>query len=311
MKRTIFITGVGSGIGLSTAALFAQAGWNVVGTVRRFDEPHPLADRPDVRLLRLDVTDSAGVERTAREAIAAFGRIDVVVNNAGYFQMGALESTTMEQVRRQFETNVFGVIAVTQAFLPHLRTQGFGMLVNVASSSAENGYPFGSVYSATKGCIASLTEALNVELDPIGVQAKAVFPGLHATRIFTKVDVAAQPPSAYLPLLRAFLRQQRSVRGSHPDVVAKVIWTAVHDGRADRVRYYAGPDATMIPTAKRLLGHSGYWSFFRRTLLHGPGPLLARFMPQGDTPVEVGANVLALQCQLPDGGGDAVRAASE
>lgn len=294
MAKTIFITGVSSGIGAATARLFAEKGWNVVGTVRRPADAEPWQDRPNVRILTLDVTDRDAVATVAPEAMSIFGRVDVVVNNAGYFQMGPLETSTMDQIRAQFETNVFGLISVTKAFLPHLRAQGSGLFINVASTSAENGYPFGSVYSSTKGAVALLTEALNVELAAVGLNAKAVFPGLHATRIFTKVDMAEGVPEGYRALLRRFVQMQGSVRGSAPEVSAEVIWTAATDGKDDRVRYYAGPDATSIPRAKRLMGGASYWRFFRRTLLQGPGFLTRMMTPQGTAAVEFGENVLQL-----------------
>ena len=295
MAKTIFITGVSSGIGAATARLFAERGWNVVGTVRRPADAEPWQDRPNVRILTLDVTDPEAVAAAAGAAFSAYGRIDVVVNNAGYFQMGPLETSTMDQIRAQYETNVFGLIGVTKAFLPHLRAQGSGLFINVASTSAENGYPFGSVYSSTKGAVALLTEALNVELAAVGLTAKAVFPGLHATRIFTKVDMAESVPEGYRSLLRQFVRMQGSVRGSAPEVSAKVIWTAATDGKDDRARYYAGPDATSIPSAKRLMGTAGYWRFFRGTLLEGPGWLTRLMTPQGTAAVEFGENVRQLE----------------
>lgn len=294
MVGTIFITGTSSGIGQETARLFAGRGWSVVGTVRRMEDAAPLAGHPHMRILPLDVRDHGAVERIAGEALAAFGRVDAIVNNAGYFQMGPLETTTMEQVRAQFETNVFGAIAVTKAFLPHFRAQRSGTIVNVASISAENGYPFGSAYSASKAALAVLTEALAVELDGIGVRAKAVLPGLHATRIFTKVDVAASVPAEYRPLLSRFVAEQKAVRGGKPAVVAAAIWEAITDGRDDRVRYHAGPDAMTVARAKRLLGADAYWRFFRKALLRGPGALARRLAPQGDTAVEFGPNIEGL-----------------
>lgn len=295
MVKTIFITGVSSGLGAATARLFADRGWNVVGTVRRAEDGAQWRNRHNVRVLNLDVCDAEAVAGIADKAVAEFGRIDVVVNNAGYFQMGPLETSTMEQIRAQYETNVFGLIGVTKAFLPHLRAQGSGLFVNVASISAENGYPFGSVYSSTKAAVATLTEALNVELAPVGLNAKAVLPGLHATRIFTKIDLAASVPDGYRSLLQRFIKTQQSVRGSEPEVVAKVVWKAVTDGRDDRVRYYAGPDATSVPLAKRVLGAAGYWRFFRKTLLRGPGVLTRLMMPQGKAKVEFGENLYRLQ----------------
>lgn len=295
MAKTIFITGVSSGIGAAAARLFSNKGWNVVGTVRRAEDGTLWNDHKNVRILNLDVTDAESVAGIADMAFAAFGRIDVVVNNAGYFQMGPLETSTMEQIRAQYETNVFGLIGVTKAFLPRLRAQGSGLFINIASISAENGYPFGSVYSSTKGAAATLTEALNVELAAVGLNAKAVLPGLHATRIFTKIDVAPSVPEGYRPLLRRFIKMQQSVRGSEPKVAAKVIWTAATDGRENRVRYYAGPDATSVPLAKRLIGAAGYWRFFRRTLLNGPDALTRLMTPQGRAKVEFGENLYRMQ----------------
>ena len=295
MVKAIFITGVSSGIGAAAVRLFADKGWNVVGTVRRTEDGTLWNDHKNVRILKLDVTDAESVAGIADKAFAAFGRIDVVVNNAGYFQMGPLETSTMEQIRAQYETNVFGLIGVTKAFLPRLRAQGSGLLINVASISAENGYPFGSVYSSTKGAVATLTEALNVELAAVGLNAKTILPGLHATRIFTKIDIAPSVPEGYRPLLRQFIKMQQSVRGSEPEVVAKVIWTAVTDGRENRVRYYAGPDATYVPLAKRLMGAAGYWRFFRKTLLNGPDALTRLITPQGRAKVEFGENLYRMQ----------------
>ena len=295
MLKTIFITGVSSGLGAATARLFADKGWNVVGTVRRAEDVTPWHDRHNVRVLILDVTDAVAVSVIADKAFAEFGRIDVVVNNAGYFQMGPLETSTMEQIRAQYETNVFGLIGVTKAFLPCLRAQGSGLFINIASISAENGYPFGSVYSSTKAAVATLTEALNIELAPVGLNAKAVLPGLHATRIFTKIDVAGSVPDGYRALLKQFINMQQAVRGSEPEVVAKVVWTAVTDGRHDRVRYYAGPDATSVPLAKRFLGAAGYWRFFRKTLLQSPGLLTRLMTPQGKAKVEFGENLQRFQ----------------
>lgn len=295
MVSTIFVTGVSSGIGAATVKLFAEKGWNVVGTVRRLDDGSMWSGYSNVCVMKLDVTDPKAVAGISNHAVAAFGRIDVVVNNAGYFQMGPLESSTMEQIRAQYETNVFGLIGVTRAFLPHMREQGSGLFVNIASVSAENGYPFGSVYSSTKGAVMTLTEVLNVELVELGLNAKAVLPGLHATRIFTKVDVAPSVPEGYRPLLRRFINAQQSVRGSEPEVVARAVWNAATDGRHDRVRYYAGPDAVIVPIAKRLMGAAAYWRFFRKTLLKGPNLLTRLITPQGSAKVEFGENVRQMQ----------------
>lgn len=290
--KTIAITGTGSGLGHATARRFAQEGWNVVATVRKPADLSCFDGVPNVRTVLLDVSDRTSVERFGAEAVAQYGQLDALVNNAGYYQMGPLETSTADQVRAQFETNVFGLIAVTQAVLPHMRARRAGVIVNVSSISADNPYPFTAVYGASKAAVATLSESLNVELHGLGITVKAVFPGLHATRIFTKVDATTEVPLEYRPLMERFFQLQASVGGSPASVAADVVHRAVTDGRRDRVRYYAGPDATGIPAAKRLLGAQRYFSTVKRSILDGPGPVLRRLARSGSEPVEADLSVL-------------------
>jgi NAD(P)-dependent dehydrogenase (short-subunit alcohol dehydrogenase family) len=290
MSKTMFITGTNSGFGRATVELFADRGWNVVATVRKIEYIDMFQDRPNVRVLLLDMNDAAAISSVVAQAIREFGQIDVLVNNAGYFQMGPLESSTMEQIRAQFETNVFGLIALTKAFLPHFRANGTGTIINVSSLSAENGYPFAAAYSASKAAVAVLSEALNIELHGLGISVKTILPGQHATQIFTKIDAAETMPAAYQPLWSKFTEQQRAVKGSRAEGVAQAIYRAASDHQADRVKYFVGPDATLIPKLKRLLGQSRYFRFFKRSLLRQPNRWLMRLMPQGDTEVEVRLN---------------------
>jgi short-subunit dehydrogenase len=211
----------------------------------------------------------------------------VLINNAGYFQMGPLEASTMEQIRAQFETNVFAVIALTKALLPHFREQGTGTIINVSSLSADNGYPFAAVYSASKAAVAVLSEALHIELDGLGITVKTILPGQHATKIFTKIDGVDHIPTAYQALWTQFTRHQRAVKGGRPEAVAHAMYLAATDGRRDRLTYYVGPDATVIPKVKRLLGQARYFRFFKRSLLRQPSRLMTLLMPQGDVDVEV------------------------
>ncbi len=271
MKKTIVITGTSSGLGLATVEKFAREDWNVVATTR--DGSNPFPGNAAVKVFALDVTDAEAVAAFGPIAAAAFGRVDVLVNNAGYYQMGPMETSTMEQIRAQFETNVFGLIAVTKAFLPAMRAQRSGMIVNISSISAENGYPYTSVYGASKSAVVSLSESLNVELAPLGIVSKAVLPGTHATDIFTKIDFTEDFPAEYHPLMRRFLDAQTGLTGSPASSVADVIFTAVADGKNDKVRYFAGPDATSIPASKRLLGQDRYFATVKKAILNGPGRL--------------------------------------
>ena len=291
MAQTVFITGTNSGIGHAAVEFFAAQGWHVAATMRKMEHAAIFEHLENVKVFGLEVTDSEAVEEVAQDAITTFGKIDVLVNNAGYFQMGPLEASSMQQIRAQYDTNVFGLIEVTKAFLPHFRSRNAGLVINVSSVSAENGYPFVSAYASSKAAVLILTEALNIELESIGASAKAILPGTHATDIFTKIDIAENIPSEYRPQLEAFFEQQQEVKGSKPEVVAKRIYEAVTDGKRNKVRYFAGPDAQVIPSAKRLLGQDGYFRFFKNLALNGPSPLLKRLMPQGDTEVKVDLDV--------------------
>ncbi len=281
MVKTVIVTGANSGIGRATVELFAERGWNVIATMRRMELAALFSDRQTVSVMELDVAEPASIDAFSEQVLGAGTRIDVLVNNAGYLQLGALEATSMAQVREQFETNVFGLIGMTKAFLPHFRENGAGIVINVSSISAENGYPFASVYSASKAAVATLTESLNIELNAVGASAKAVLPGMHATRIFDRFVPSAQTPTAYTALFGRFNDILGSLKGSEPGVAAKAIFKAATDGSAASARYFCGPDATLVPHMKRLMGAAGYWKFFRNTMLNGPSALVRRLSPQG------------------------------
>lgn len=208
MKKTIVITGTSSGFGKAAVERFAGEGWNVVATVRKEADLKVHAGIADVKTLLLDVDDEGAAEAFARDAISAFGRVDALVNNAGYYQMGPVEASSMEQVHEQFQTNVFGLIALTKAFIPAFREQRSGVIVNLSSISADQGYPYTAIYAASKAAVAAFTEGLSIELSDFGVSAKAIFPGAHATRIFTKIDVADNVPEGYHPGMQRFFSAQ-------------------------------------------------------------------------------------------------------
>lgn len=279
MSKTIVITGTASGFGRTSVERFATEGWNVVATVRKEQDLAAHSDLENVTTLQLDVDDEAADEAFARRALEQFGRVDALVNNAGYYQMGPVEASSMDQIHRQFQTNVFGLMALTRAFLPIFREQRSGVIVNISSISADQGYPFTAVYSASKAAVAAFTEGLNVEMAGFGVSAKAIFPGQHATRIFTKVDNAEQIPADYTEAMQTFFAANTT--GSAPDVTADVIHEAVTDGKNGKVRYYSGPDAAIIPRAQQLLGRDWYWEEFRAANTGSPSELWSTLQPRG------------------------------
>jgi short-subunit dehydrogenase len=209
------------------------------------------------------------------------------VNNAGYYQMGPLEGTSMEQVHRQYQTNVFGIAALIKAFLPAFRAQRSGVVVNIASLTAEQGYPYNSVYASSKAAVAVLSESLNIELAEFGVIVRAILPGMSATRIFTKIDRGDSIPDAYQASIARFFASNSST-GSDPAVTADVIYRAVVDPDPTAVRYYSAPDSASIPRAKRILGADGYWQEFRSAVLGHPSDLWKTLMERpGSTPVDM------------------------
>jgi NAD(P)-dependent dehydrogenase (short-subunit alcohol dehydrogenase family) len=277
-EQTIVITGTASGFGHLSVRLFSEAGWNVVATVRKEADLNAHDDVKNVKTLLLNVDDEEADLAFGELALAQFGRVDALINNAGYFQSGPLEATTLDQVHRQFQTNVFGLIALNKAFIPILRKQRSGVIVNVSSISAEGGYPYTSVYEASKAAVAALSEGLHAELSGFGVSVKALFPGNMNTRIFSKVDRAEDVPEDYLAAWNTFA--SLNVVRSDPAITAAVMFRMVTDGDTKKVRYYSGPDGEAIPRVKQLLGQDWYWEEFSARNRGQSTPLWDALMPQ-------------------------------
>lgn len=284
--QTIVITGTSSGFGHIAVQRFAEAGWNVVATVRKPADLDTHADMNNVATLLLDVDDETADLAFGELAQAQFGRVDALINNAGYFQSGPLEATSMEQAHRQFQTNVFGLIALNKAFIPLFRQQRSGVIVNVSSISADGGYPYTSVYQASKAAVASLTEGLHAELAEFGVQVKALHPGSHETKIFTKVDRAQDVPADYAESAAKFA--SLNLVRSNPAITAEVMYRMVVDGDRKKIHYYSGPDSEAIPRVKQLLGQDWYLEELDARNRNTASPLWHALMPSpvatGDAP---------------------------
>ena len=243
--KTVLITGCSSGYGLETARHFQAMGWNVIATMRTpRDGILPKSDR--IRMLALDVTSQDSINA----ALGAAGPIDVLVNNAGIGAMGALEATSMAKTREIFETNTFGVIALTQAVIPHMRARRSGVIVNVTSSATLAPFPLVSVYTASKSAIEGFTGSLAHELRHFNVQAKLVEPGYGPETRFTQnsdvrwEDVIPEPYQPFAkPILDAFL-QPPAIFTTGADV-ADAVWRAAND-TSDQLRFPAGPDAVAL-----------------------------------------------------------------
>src|ERR1700744_1454487 len=177
MKKTVLITGTSSGFGKESAKLFQKNGWNVIATMRSPEKEEELTQLEDVWVTRLDVQDAGSIEKIITGGIDRFGRIDALVNNAGYALIGAFESATRDQIGRQYAVNVFGLMDVTQAILPHFRGNGGGAIINVSSFGGIVALPFCSLYNSSKFAVEGFSEALSQELAPHNIAVKLVEPG--------------------------------------------------------------------------------------------------------------------------------------
>ena len=206
------------------------------------------AFKPSDRMLvtRLDVQDTASIRSAVEAGLARFGRIDALVNNAGYGAYGSLEATPLDAIRRQFDVNVLGLLATIQAVLPHFRVNGGGTIVNISSMGGKIAFPLGTLYHGSKFAVEGLSEALRYELIPLGVRVKLVQPGVIRTDFggrsldFSNDETLVE----YQGLVQSFMNVMGPMMAtaSVPETIAEVVYEAVTDG-TDRLRYEAGADA--------------------------------------------------------------------
>lgn len=187
-SKTVLITGCSSGFGKQSAKLFQSKGWNVVATMRSPEKEADLGELENTLLCRLDVTDPQSIKEVVDKSLDAFGRIDVLVNNAGISGVGVFEQWDEGSIHGLFDTNVFGLMRVTKAVLPVMRRQREGTIINISSLAALIAFPFASVYSSAKFAVEGLTEALALEYAPFNISVKAIAPGSYETSLYTSMD---------------------------------------------------------------------------------------------------------------------------
>lgn len=245
--KTVMITGSSSGYGLETARHFLAQGWNVIATMRKPNaEVLPRSER--LRVVALDVTD----EQSIAAALEASGPIDVLVNNAGIGVVGAFEATPMSHIRKVFDTNTFGAMAMTQAVLPLFREQNSGVVVNVTSSATLAPMPLAAAYTASKMAIEGFTGSLAHELAAFNIRVKLVEPGYAPTTRFSHnsvLNIDDLIPPAYQsfaqPIFAAYAKPALTTKESD---VAEAVWAAAND-LSGQLRFPAGPDAVELAKA--------------------------------------------------------------
>ncbi len=262
MKKTILITGTSSGIGKATAIHFQQKGWNVIATMRTPEKETELNKLENVQLERLDVLDLESIDQAIKNGISSFGKIDAIVNNAGYGAYGPLESFPRENIIKQFNTNVIGLMDVTKAIIPHFRANKDGVIINISSIGGQITFALGSLYHGTKFAVEGISESLHYEMKEIGVKVKIVEPGMIATDFGGRsFDFQAGEIADYQPIIGALMKQWQNPdnTSSAASLVAGVIYTAVTDD-SEQLRYRAGDDANFLLDSRKKMTDDEFFS---------------------------------------------------
>jgi NAD(P)-dependent dehydrogenase (short-subunit alcohol dehydrogenase family) len=246
----VLISGVSSGIGRAVASAFAARGFTVFGTSRNPGKTEPI---PGVELVALDVTDADSVSRAVLTVIGRAGRIDILVNNAGFGVLGAAEESSMAQARQLFDTNFFGLVALTREVLPHLRAQGSGRIINISSVLGFLPAPYGALYAASKFAVEGYSESLDHETRDFGVRVSVVEPAYTATSFESNAAEADSPIDSYATTREHVKKVLTHAvhAGDDPTVVAQVVLKAA-TSRTPKVRYPAGPLARRLALLKRV-----------------------------------------------------------
>jgi NADP-dependent 3-hydroxy acid dehydrogenase YdfG len=268
MNKTILITGTSSGIGKATAIYFQQKGWNVISTMRSPEKDTELKELENVLLEKLDVLDLESINQAIQNGIKKFGKIDALVNNAGYGAYGPLESFPRENIIKQFNTNVIGLMDVTKAIIPHFRANKDGVIVNISSIGGQMTFALGSLYHGTKFAVEGISESLHYEMKEIGVKVKIVEPGMIATDFGGRsFDFQAGEIADYQPIIGALMKQWQNPDNSSSaaSLVADVIYTAVSDD-SEQLRYRAGDDANFLLDSRKKMTDNEFFSMMNNQM---------------------------------------------
>lgn len=263
--KTVLITGCSSGIGEATAARLVKSGWNVYASARK-PETLDVLTAAGCHPLALDVTSEESMSAAVKTVLGEAGRIDALVNNAGYSQGGASETLDLDVVRRQFETNVFGLLRMCQLVLPAMRKQRSGRIVNISSMGGRLVFPGGGAYHATKYAVEAFSDAMRFEVAGFGVKVVLIEPGLITTNFENAAagSISADQGGPYADFNAHVAKMTKEVYsgpmkhlGGGPDAVAKVIEKSLK-ARRPKIRYAVTPSASVSMASRRLIGARGW-----------------------------------------------------
>ena len=269
------VTGSSSGIGLAASLALAKNGYLTYATMRNLakqDSIQSVADKQHlpIRTVQLDVTDENSVKNAIHSILSESGRIDLLVNNAGYGMTGAFEDIGMDEIRSLYETNVFGVIRVTQAVLPIMRKQRSGRIINISSGAGRIGYPGGSAYVSSKFALEGLTESMAFEVEQFGIKTVLVEPGFIRTNFAENIvtaEKAQNPNSPYSQIMmqmKSSSRRRKMIENApDADLVASVIVEAA-TAKEPSLRYLAGKDVEQMIAAKKSMSDEEFQNMIRQ-----------------------------------------------
>ncbi len=267
-EKTILITGSSSGIGKETALYFSEKGWNVIATMRNPSGRKPDFPSENIELLPLDVTDISSIRNAIKFTVEKYGRIDALVNNAGYAVEGIFEASTSGEAEKQFKTNVLGLMDAVREIIPVYREQKSGLIINVASIGGRIGFPFYSIYNSSKWAVEGFSDALHYELEPLNIKVKIIEPGLILTDFYNRSMVRAEKLQPYNIILERANKKSNDMMktGSHPRVIAKLIYKAAMD-KSNKLRYSGGSGAKIILLLRKILPDSLFFPILKSVII--------------------------------------------
>ncbi len=260
-ERVALVTGASSGIGRATALTLANEGSSVVLAARRVEELEALADRIEstegsALVAPTDMSDEEDLDALVETVMAEFGRVDILVNGAGFGLYGSVEETPIEDARYQFEVNLFGLAALTQRVIPIMRGQNQGTIINISSMGGKIWTPLGAWYHATKHALEGWSDCLRYELAPQGIDVVIIEPGVIDTEWYDEMEerlLARSGDGPYADLVEDFIETTRETSGSEPELVAKIIRKAVLASNP-KARYAVGANAKPLIALRRFGG---------------------------------------------------------
>ena len=278
-KRTVLVTGCSSGIGLATYHVLSRNNFMTYGTVRNLSKANKIQDlikreNLDLNILQLDVDDEQSIKLAVKKILTDRGRIDVLINNAGYGMFGPVEEITTQEIKKQFETNFFGIFRLIKAIVPIMRNQGSGIIVNISSMVGRFGVPLNSAYVSSKFAVEGLSEAISFELEEFGIRVIVIEPGVVKSDFFQNVKIKGMnPDSPYHNLMERrviFLNQAMKNSLTSNYDVANTILDALNS-KDPKFRYVIGNDATNSIRMRNSLTDKKFMKWIRAGIFQGKG----------------------------------------